>query len=323
MRQITTLLFLIVVALTCCTASVLAQESLMNEYINTFEGRWVCDATAAQDIDGYWKKGAAIQNELTYTAHPDRSGMSYKLNFTKDGKALSGVKGICTWDAAKKAIKNYGVAPPGFHIELNVTKDEEQWISKAILTHPDGAVSHSTVAISISDDGKTQQAVLLEGVDKNGEKLEEYTRVWKKISKNQEVLQKELGWIIGLWECEVEVPGQGTLPIETKYKWVADKHIIQLDMNFGDWKGLSMIFYDPSDEKIKMWGANSGGGNGQAVLAINADELVWTNTVFEGDGRKLVSDFTYVKNSDPNTFVVKFRDVVDDTQKQVTVTKRN
>ena len=176
---------------------------------------------------------------------------------------------------------------------------------------------------TISDDGKTHTVVLIEGVGKAGEKLEKFTRVWRKISKNQEVLQKELGWIIGVWDCEVDVPGLGTLPLEAKYKWVADNHVIQLDMTFGEWKGLSMIFYDPSDEKIKMWGANSGGGNGQAVLEINGDELVWTNAVFGGDGRKIVSEFTYVKQSDPNTFVVRFRDVVDNTQKQVTATKRN
>lgn len=323
MRQITTLLFLVVVVLTCCTASVLAQESLMNEYISAFEGRWVCNTTAAQDIEGYWKKGEAIQSEITYTPQPDRSGMRYELNPTKDGKALSGVHGISTWDAANNAIKEYSFASTGFHIEIKTTKEEDKWISKANVTHPDGAVSHSTVAISFSEDGKTHTGVLLEGVDKKGEKLKQLTRVWKKISKNQEVLQKELGWIIGVWGCEVDVPGLGTVPIEAKYKWVADKHVIQLDLTSGKWKGLSMIFYDPSDEKIKMWGANSVGGNGQAVLEIDGNDLVWTNTVFESDGQKVVSDFTYVKQSDANTFVLKVRDVVDDTQKQVTVTKRN
>ena len=58
MRQIVTLsiAFILLFAVTGT-----AQESLMNEYINTFEGRWVCDAPAVQDIDGYWKKGEDIQ----------------------------------------------------------------------------------------------------------------------------------------------------------------------------------------------------------------------------------------------------------------------
>jgi hypothetical protein len=320
MRQIATL-FIALMSLSDVTAT--AQESLMNDYINTFEGRWVCDAPAVQDIDGYWKKGEDLQRETVYVPQPDRSGMRYEVKFAKDGKSITGAHGICTWDSANDAINNYAFAPPGFLIEVKVTKDADKWTSKAKLTYPDGSVSHSTVAISVSEDGKTHTVVLLEGVDKNGEELEKYTRVWKKISKNQEVLQREFGWIIGVWDCQLDVPGLGTLPIEAKYKWVADKHVIQADMTFGEWKGLSLIFYDPSDEKIKMWGANSGGGNGQAVLEINGNDLTWTNTVFEGDGRKLVSDFTYVKQSDPNTFVVKFRDVVDDTQKQVTVTKRN
>jgi len=322
-RQVFTPFLFALVALSLVSAPTSAQDSFMNEYIKAFEGRWVCDATAAQDIDGYWKKGEAIRNELVYTAQVDRSGMQYELNFTKGGKVLPGVRGICTWDAANQAIKNYGFAVPGFHIELKVTKEGEAWISEGHLTHPDGEVSRSKVAIHFSDDGNTQTSTLLEGMDKHGEQMEEYKRTWKKISKNQEVLEKELGWIVGVWESEVDFPGLGSVPIETTYQWVADKHIIQLDMTIGDWKGLSMIFYDPADGRIKMWGANSEGGNGQAVLAINGDELVWTNTVYEGDGGKRVSEFTYVKQPDPETFVVKFWDAVDNTQKQVTATKRD
>ena len=68
----------------------------------------------------------------------------------------------------------------------------------------------------------------------------------------------------------------------------------------GDWEGLSMIFWDTSDKKIKMWGANSAGGNGQATMRVKGDELVWTNTVYDKDGKKRVSDFAY-KQQDSKT----------------------
>lgn len=322
MRKIATLFVIPFIIVPLLAADAAAQESLMDEYITTFEGRWVCQSTAAQDIDGYWKKGESILNENVYIPESDRSGMRYEVSFTKDEKVVGGVRGISTWDAASKAIKNYGFASPGFHIELKITKEDAKWISEAHLTHPDGAVSGSTVAISVSADGNTHTVVLLKGVDKNGEELEPFTRVWKRISKNQEVLEKEFGWIIGEWGCEMEIPGLGTVPVTAEYEWGADKHVIMLELTSSGWKGLSMIFYDPSDGKIKMWGANSGGGNGQAVLEVNGDELVWTNTVFDGDGRKSVSDFAYVRQPDRKTFVVKFGNEADGTETELTVTKR-
>lgn len=83
-----------------------------------------------------------------------------------------------------------------------------------------------------------------------------------------------------------------------------------------------LIFYDPSDDRIKMWGANSAGGNGQAVLDIDGDEFVWTNSAVEGDGRRHVSDGVYVKQPGGDTFVLKYVSTAANKHEQVTFKKR-
>jgi hypothetical protein len=134
------------------------------------------------------------------------------------------------------------------------------------------------------------------------------------------VEEEHVGWLIGDWTAEVDVPGVGEVTVDQSCKWIARGEVIQLDLNVGEWEGLSMIFYDPADGAIKMWGANSAGGNGQAVMRRDGDSLVWTNTVFTADGKKSVRDFIYEKGE--NEFRVIFFDERSGEQQTVTLLRK-
>ncbi|WP_197231924.1 hypothetical protein [Novipirellula artificiosorum] len=62
------------------------------------------------------------------------------------------------------------------------------------------------------------------------------------------------------------------------------------------------------------------GGNGQATMRVVGEDLVWTNTVYDMDGKKTVSDFVYQKQ-DARTMLVKYTDAEDGKQKTVKCTK--
>jgi hypothetical protein len=138
--------------------------------------------------------------------------------------------------------------------------------------------------------------------------------------KNHNELDKHLGWVIGEWSAEMTTRDGQVQKISANYKWIAQEQVIRLDMKIGPWEGLSMILWDPSDETIKMWGANSAGGNGQATMRVDGEELVWTNTVYDVDGKKTVSDFVYQKQ-DAKNMLVKYTDAADGKEKLVKCTK--
>ena len=94
-----------------------------------------------------------------------------------------------------------------------------------------------------------------------------------------------------------------------------------MNLRIGKREGLSLVLFDPSDATIKMWGANSQGGNGQAVMHVEGSELVWTNTVYDVNGKKSVSDFSYIKKDD-KTMYVKYIDEVNGQEKQILNTKK-
>ncbi|TWU28986.1 hypothetical protein [Novipirellula artificiosorum] len=137
---------------------------------------------------------------------------------------------------------------------------------------------------------------------------------------NHDELNKHLGWVIGEWSAEMTAPDGQVQKTRAKYQWVAQKQVIRLDLEIGPWEGLSMIHWDPSDRTIKMWGANSAGGNGQATMRVAGEDLVWTNTVYDMDGKKTVSDFVYQKQ-DARTMLVKYTDAEDGKQKTVKCSK--
>jgi hypothetical protein len=136
-----------------------------------------------------------------------------------------------------------------------------------------------------------------------------------------EKLEKHLGWLIGEWTADVTTADGKVQKASAKLQWTAHEQVIRLDLNIGDWQGLSMIFWDASDRAIKMWGADSGGGNGQATMRVEGDELVWHNTVYDKDGKKNVSEFSYVKEN-PTTLVVKYTDEMDGKKKRIVNKKK-
>lgn len=214
-----------------------------------------------------------------------------------------------------------GFAAPGLISEGTISKDGDRWINKSVVTFPNGSKTTATVTISISDAGKTHTHVSTKRVDQKGAGMPDATHVWKQVSQNREILEKHLGWLIGTWTAKADTAEQGPVDVEAVFSWIAGGEVITLNLKFGEWEGLSMIFFDPSDATIKMWGANSSGGNGQAVMRVENGELVWTNTVYDGNGKKTVSDFSYVKTDD-KTMYVKYVDEVDGQEKQMLNTKK-
>ncbi|TWU28995.1 hypothetical protein Poly41_67860 [Novipirellula artificiosorum] len=55
-------------------------------------------------------------------------------------------------------------------------------------------------------------------------------------------------------------------------------------------------------------------------MRVVGEDLVWTNTVYDMDGKKTVSDFVYQKQ-DARTMLVKYTDAEDGKQKTVKCTK--
>ncbi len=162
------------------------------------------------------------------------------------------MNGITLWDAASKRIKNYGTATDGYHVEGEHWMEGSQWMSKSVVTFPNGSQATSIAATTFSDDGNTRAVLITNRINQNGEKLADKTDVWRRVSKNHEMLEKHLAWIIGDWTAKMDTV-QGPVDVEADYQWIANDQVIQLDLRMGDWKGLSMIFFDPSDQKIKMW----------------------------------------------------------------------
>ena len=129
----------------------------------------------------------------------------------------------------------------------------------------------------------------------------------QEVPVNHGKLDERLGWLIGEWTAEKVAIADQTQKASAKYAWTAKDQVIRMELTIGDWQGLSIIFWDTSDDTIKMWGANSAGGNGQASMRVEGDELIWTNTVYDKDGKKSVSEFSYIKQ-DSKTFIVKYTD---------------
>ncbi len=304
----------------CCIHMAVATEAVLNEYIKDFSGRWVCEATADHTVEGYFSKGETVNFVAVYTPTPDQAGLRYEWQAKKDGKLAITTHGLATWDPAKGCLRTVGFAQPGFLVESTITRDGGKWVEKSAITFPNAATSTATGTMAFADDGKEYTTTITDRVNHKGEKDPDGTRVWRKVSKNHEMLEKHLGWLIGTWTARVDTE-QGAVDVEGTYKWIANEEVMTLHLRFGAVEVFSMILFDPSDGTIKMWGADSEGGNGQAVMRADGPELVWTNTVFDANGKKTVSDFTYIKKDDKMMYV-KFVDEVDGQVKQILNTKK-
>ena len=314
-------LFAAVVTSLVCVEMTTASDTLLKDYIRDFAGRWVCTTVVDQDIDGIWKKGETLTFVVVNAPTSDLNGMHYQWQAEKEGKAVVTIQGITAWDPDKKCIRSVGFAAPGLFSEGLITRDGDRWVNRSAVTFANGSRTTSTVTISISDAGKTHTHASTDRVDQRGAGMPDVTRIWKKVSKNHEMLEHHLGWLIGRWTAQAETVEEGLVDVEAVYNWIADGEVITLKLTIGTWQGLSMIFFDPSDATIKMWGANSAGGNGQAVMRVEGTELVWTNTVYDGYGKKTVSDFAYIKAGD-KTMYVKYVDEVDGQEKKILNTKK-
>ncbi len=118
--------------------------------------------------------------------------------------------------------------------------------------------------------------------------------------------------LVGSWE------GRGTLPTgqtfvvpELTYQWALDKRVITFHSttNLPDGttlqKRTGMIFWDPSDKKVKMWVADSAGGNIQATLTeVNDSELAWDADAVLPDGKRVAFQFSIAIQGDA-THVVR------------------
>ncbi len=304
------------------TAQLPAEESLLQDYIRTFEGRWVCETESDQDIEGYSKKGEAIRLVLFNIPLADGSGVRQEWQLEKDGEVRGKFHGIVAFDPSTNSIKIYGPATGGFHVEATRSKENGVWIGNGIVTHPDGSKATSKSKITVSADGKTYKVQLTNRIDHEGNKLEDKVNVWKRVSANHEELNKHLGWIIGDWQAELVIPGLGTTVAEASYTWIAHETVIRHELKIGEWENLSIVLFDPADGRIKMWGANSAGGNGQAVMRAEGNELIFTNTVYGPDGKKLVSEFSYVPAEDGQSFLVRYVDQQDGQEKKVKITRK-
>lgn len=299
-----------------------APPNLLEQFIQAFSGRWVSEFIGDEDIEGYVSKGEKVRLETFNMATVDNSALRIEWQLAKDGVVRGRSSSLLTWDPAAQVLRVLGSATGGFLAETTFTKEDDKWLQKSILTFPDGSHATSRSTILLSADGKTQTVLITDRVDHTGQKLPDTTAVWQRVSKNSEALKKHLGWLIGDWTGKADFPVVGEITINNSFKWIARGEVIQLDMKGGEWEGLSIIFFDSSDGAIKMWGANSSGGNGQAVMRPEGESVVWTNTVFDADGKKSVADFIYKKGDGGNELHVIVVGAENGKRWEVTLNKK-
>ena len=59
----------------------------------------------------------------------------------------------------------------------------------------------------------------------------------QEVPKNHEKLNEHLGWLIGEWSAEITTADNQVEKVLAKYRWVAHKQVIRLDLSIGDWEG--------------------------------------------------------------------------------------
>ncbi len=260
--------------------------SVMDDFIRTFAGRWVCDSIADEDIDGYTKKGDKFRVRITHTPFPDNSGVQQEWELESGGVIRGKSHGIAIWDPASKSIKGYGNATGGFHVATTYTKEDGKWVQSSVITYPDGSQATSKATTSISDDGNTHTVQISDRIDPAGNELEDATDTWQRITQSHEMLSKHAGWMIGEWGTPDQVSA-------CNVRWAADGNVMVFEWHNAEVRGLSIIVWDASDGHIKMWGADSSGGNGQATATATEKQLDWTNAVFDSQGKKSVMNITF------------------------------
>ena len=223
-----------VVVFLCCVHVAVASDALLNNYMKDFAGRWVSEGAVDQDIEGLWKKGDTLRFVVVHAPTIDQSGMRYEWQAENNGKVVVTLYGITAWDPDNKCLRSVGFADPGFFSESTITKNEDQWVQKGSVTLPDGSKTTVTVTTTVSDDGETHTDVSTQRVDHMGSPMADVTHVWKKVSKNHEMLEKHLGWLIGTWTAKLDTADEGLVDVEATCKWIADGEVD--DYEFENWK---------------------------------------------------------------------------------------
>ncbi len=288
--------------------------SLVEPYIKTFAGRWVCETEADEDIEGYMKKGEIVRMVSVQTPLADRSGLQSAWHLEKDGVVRGRSHTIAVWDPASKSIKASGSATGGFFVTSESKKVDGKWVDRSTLVYPDAAHATATSTVTISDNGNTHSFLVTERVDCQGNPLPDRTDVWKRVSRNHEELEKCLGWMLGVWEDEELTGGFSA-------KWIANQDVIQLDWYNPDANGVSLIVWDSSDGQVKMRGAGSDASNGEATLTMEGKEAIWRNVVFDAEGRSTVSHFRMVPD-DNTTCCLKFSDEGSGEERVIRLTRK-
>jgi hypothetical protein len=291
------------------------EPSLVEDYISTFAGRWVCETEAEQDIEGYMKKGEIVQMAIVQTPLPDGTGLQTAWQLAKDGVVRGRSHGIAVWDPESKTVKTFGSATGGYHVKSEVRKVDGKWVDHSVVVYPDGASASSSSTLDISDNGHAHTFRITQRVNREGDPLPDTTDVWRRVSKNHEVLSDCLGWIIGSWE-----DADGTSGLNAK--WISGENAIQFEWYNPQTQGVSLILWDSSDETVKMRGAASNGSNGDATLAMDGDEAVWTNVSYDGQGERTVAVLRFIPQDEGATCRIAWKDPKTGEEKELIVMKR-
>ena len=196
-----------------------------------------------EDIEGYVSKGEKVRLETFNMATEDNSAVRMEWQLAKDGVVPGKFQPVDVGSRGASAPRP-GKRSGGFQVETTFTKDGDKWLQKSAVTFPDGSRATSSSTILLSADGKTQTVLIADRVDHTGQKLPDTTSVWQRVSRNYEALSKHLGWLVGDWETSE--PG-ATVSV----KWVARDTVLSFEWTNPDAGGLSIIFWDSANEKIK------------------------------------------------------------------------
>ena len=77
-------------------------------------------------------------------------------------------------------------------------------------------------------------------------------------------------WLIGNWEATSDEGDK----IELVYKWELDKHLITMQLKFGDNEYRSMIFYKPAEDQVVQITVDNKGGTGKGIWEPDGDKAV-------------------------------------------------
>ena len=136
--------------------------------------------------------------------------------------------------------------------------------------------------------------------------------------------------LLGSWQGSGELPGGSSFIVpELVYEWKLDQRVISFHSttNLPDGttlqKRMGTIFWDPSDNKVKMWVTDSTGGNIQAELTgVKDADMSWDADAVLPDGRRVAFAFTISIQGDAK-HTVRRGEAIFEMQRKKTVEAKN